>query len=97
MADNYMHYVKWPAQVDGMKNQICDEAGKPGIAFVYGTRQSLIVKVANIDPSGKTTVIDFVFDEKDFSCIYPDGTFKPDQYLTKSEALKILQKTLEAY
>lgn len=68
-ADNYKHYVKWPSEVDGMKNQICDEAGNPGIAFVSGTRQSLVVKVANLDPSGKTTVIDFVFDEKDFSCV----------------------------
>ncbi|MEQ8174111.1 MAG: S-layer homology domain-containing protein [Syntrophomonadaceae bacterium] len=28
---------------------------------------------------------------------YPDGIFNPDQYLTKSEALIILQNTLEAY
>ena len=28
---------------------------------------------------------------------YPDGTFRPDQYITKSEALIMLQKTLESY
>lgn len=28
---------------------------------------------------------------------YPDGTFKPDQYITKSEVLTMLQKTLESY
>lgn len=68
-ADNYRYYVKWPSEVDGMKNQICDGAGEPGIEFISGTRHSLIVAVANIDLTGKTTVIDFVFDEKDFSCI----------------------------
>ncbi|MEN6351764.1 MAG: S-layer homology domain-containing protein [Syntrophomonas sp.] len=68
-ADNYKHYVKWPAEVDGMKNQICDGAGKPGIEFVSGTRHSLIVAIASLDPSGKTAVIDFEFDEKDFSSI----------------------------
>lgn len=68
-ADNYRHYVKWPAEVDGMKNQICDGAGKPGIAFVSGTRQSLVITIANLDLSGKIAVIDFVFDEKNFSCV----------------------------
>jgi len=28
---------------------------------------------------------------------YPDGTFKPDQFITKSEVLTILQRTLESY
>ncbi|OPX89907.1 MAG: Cellulosome-anchoring protein precursor [Pelotomaculum sp. PtaB.Bin104] len=28
---------------------------------------------------------------------YPDGTFKPDQFITKSEALTLLQRTLESY
>lgn len=28
---------------------------------------------------------------------YPDGTFRPDQYITKSEVLILLQKTLESY
>lgn len=28
---------------------------------------------------------------------YPDGTFRPDQYITKSEVLIMLQKTLESY
>ena len=28
---------------------------------------------------------------------YPDGTFKPNEFITKSDALNMLQKTLEAY
>lgn len=28
---------------------------------------------------------------------YPDGTFKPDQFITKSEVLTLLQRTLESY
>lgn len=28
---------------------------------------------------------------------YPDGTFKPDQFITKSEVLSLLQKTIESY
>lgn len=72
-TNNYRDYVKWPSEVDGVKNQICDAAGNPGIAFISGTGNSLIVAVANIDPSGQTTVIDFVFDKKDYSCIRVSG------------------------
>lgn len=87
-AGNYQNYVKWPSEVDGMKNQIRDGAGKPGIAFVSGTRQSLVVSVANLDPAGKTTVIDFVFDEKDFSCLRVSALYESAQgYENNADAI----------
>lgn len=99
---NYRHYVEWPTAVDGKKNQICDNAGQPGILFVSGNRHSLVVAVNNVDPTGTITVIDIVFHEKDYSTIRvsalcdraPDYSNDPGGTISRAEFFQGLTEVI---
>lgn len=66
-ASSYNKYVEWPAQLDGNKNQICDYDDKPGIKFVAASPNSITVEVNHIDPGGNNMVINFVFNQDNYS------------------------------
>ncbi|HWP97618.1 MAG TPA: S-layer homology domain-containing protein [Syntrophomonadaceae bacterium] len=83
-AENYRHYVNWPAELNGLKNQVCDGADQPGIKFISGTPRSITVEVNHLDHTAGTIIIDFVFDQKDFSTIRVSDLFKSAQSLEEN-------------
>ncbi len=64
---SYRNYVEWPEQFEGKKNQVCDSANKPGISFIAATPRSLTVELSHVDSSGDIMVINFLFNQEDFS------------------------------
>ncbi len=68
-AENYKNYVVWPQILDGSKNQIQDAGKKAGVSFIAGTPRSITIEVNNIDFSGETAVLDFVFDRAAYSTV----------------------------
>lgn len=97
-AENYQNYVKWPAEVNGAKNKICDETNQPGIKFVSATPRSITVAVNHMDQKAGVMVIDFVFDQKDLSAIRFSPLFKsaaayagnPDQPITRIDFFQLV-------
>ncbi|AEG59097.1 S-layer homology domain-containing protein [Desulforamulus ruminis] len=68
-AENYKNYVQWPETVDGMKNQIADAPGAPGVKFIAGTPRSITLEVGNIDQNGENVFLDILFNKEDFSTV----------------------------
>lgn len=68
-AENYRHYVSWPTELNGEKNQVCDGDGQPGMRFIAGSPRSITLEVGHIDESGKAMAVDFVFDREGFSTV----------------------------
>ncbi|MDD3879663.1 MAG: hypothetical protein PHP26_06700, partial [Syntrophomonas sp.] len=66
---NYRKYVEWPEQFEGKKNQICDSASKPGISFIAATPRSLTIELSHVDNSGEIMVINFLFNQDNYSKI----------------------------
>ena len=68
-ALNYQKYVQWPEYVNGKKNKIQTKPGEqtPGIKFVAGTPRSLTVEIGYIDPENEIMVIEFVFNQDNYS------------------------------
>ena len=84
-AENYGDYVQWPEMVDGVKNQIRDAGGKPGIKFIAGTPRSIVIEVGNVAGPGQI-FIDFVYNKKNASAVRVAKLFDyKDQYLQKPD------------
>ena len=84
-AENYGDYVEWPEMVDGVKNQIRDAEGKPGIKFVSGTPRSIVIEVGSVAGPGQI-FIDFVYNKKNASTVRLAKLFDyKEQYLQKPE------------
>ena len=90
--ENYLRYVKWPEAIDGKTNQISE------VGFVSGTPRTLTVEVTNIDFARNTAILDFVFDEEDYSAVrisrlievVDDYIKNPNDKVTRLEYLELL-------
>lgn len=97
-AQNYKNYVQWPEKVDELKNQIADGSGVPGVKFIEGTPRSITVEVGNVDYTGKTLALDFVFNQENFSTVRvsklievaEDYKNRPNEGVTRLEFIKLL-------
>lgn len=97
---NYRNYVEWPSLVDGQANQIADQNGKPGLAFVAGSPRSLTLQVENLNTSAPIMLLDFVFNKPDYSMVRISSLLdKADEYeadangnITRLEFLKLLRE-----
>jgi hypothetical protein len=67
--DNYKNYVEWPASVNGQANQIADQGGNPGMAFVAGSPHTLTLRAENLNTSAPILVLDFVFNKTNYSTV----------------------------
>lgn len=97
-AENYRNYVEWPEILDGVKNQVHNSDGKPGIVFVSGTPHSITLEAGNVDKSGKVMVIDILYNKENYSAVrvsrlleavreYEDN---PDENVTRLDFFKKL-------
>ncbi|WP_422698352.1 S-layer homology domain-containing protein [Desulfotomaculum nigrificans] len=97
-AQNYKNYVQWPEKVDGLKNQIVDGSDIPGVKFIAGTPRSITVEIGNVDYTGKTLALDFVFNKENFSTVRvtklievaEDYKRHPNEGVTRLEFAKML-------
>ena len=66
-ATNYRKYVRWPESIGNEKNQIRDGTDQPGMIFECATPHSMVLRVGNIDSSAGAMLLEFNFDQEDFS------------------------------
>lgn len=97
--ENYRNYVEWPSSVNGQANQIADQGGKPGMAFVAGSPRSLTLQVENLNTSAPVMVLDFVFNKSNYSMVRVSSILEEaDKYradtngkVTRLEYFKLMQ------
>ncbi|WP_054693303.1 hypothetical protein [Syntrophomonas palmitatica] len=68
-AINYRSYVRWPETFNGCQNQIRDTKDKPGMVFDCATPHSMILKVGNVDESADAMLLEFIFDQENYSSV----------------------------
>lgn len=88
-SDNFKNYVDYPDSVDGLKNQICDGSGKPGLRFVAGTPRSITVAVNNVDRGRQTMAIDFIYNKTGISTVRVSPLLDAAQTYAKDPAGKL--------